>query len=212
MGSPSGEQGRDDDEGPVHRVELDGFWMGKYEVTQGEWERVMGNNPSHFKGSRRPVEKVSWNDCQKFIQKLESRSSGVKYSLPTEAQWEYAARGGSQSRGYTYSGSNNVGSVAWYRDNSGKKTHDVGGKSANELGLHDMSGNVWEWCQDWYAKDAYSSHSRKNPTGSSSGSGRVDRGGGWSIGAGGCRSAYRNGNDPGDSFYFLGFRLVRPVP
>jgi formylglycine-generating enzyme required for sulfatase activity/uncharacterized caspase-like protein len=196
-------------EKPVHRVELDGFWMGKYEVTQGEWEKVMGTNPSHFKGSRRPVEEVTWNDCQKFIQRLESRSNGVRYSLPTEAQWEYACRGGNQSRGYTYSGSNNVGSVAWNGGNSGSKTHEVGGKAANELGLYDMSGNVWEWCQDWYAKDAYSYHARKNPIYTRGGSVRVNRGGSWYSVPRGVRSANRSWFGPGFASYNLGFRLLR---
>ena len=205
MGSNDG----DSDERPVHRVELDGFWMGKYEVTQGEWEKVMGSNPSYFKGTRRPVEQVSWNACQNFIRKLESRLNGVKYSLPTEAQWEYAARGGNKSRGYTYSGSNNVGRVAWYNGNSGKKTSDVGGKQANELGLYDMSGNVWEWCLDWYAKNAYASHSGKNPIYTHGGSRRVLRGGGWNGYPRDVRAANRDWNPLGDAYTYLGFRLLK---
>lgn len=227
MGSPSGEQGRDDDEGPVHRVELDGFWMGKYEVTQGEWEKVMGNNPSSFKGDRRPVEKVSWNDCQKFIQKLESRSNGVRYSLPTEAQWEYAARGEAETQ-YWWGDSfscdkamceNDVGSsedkcVSYVRRRGlqADATAEVGKYPANQFGLYDMSGNVWEWCQDWYEKNAYSFHSRRNPSGPSSGSERVDRGGSWDYEARYCRSASRYGDGPGNTNYYLGFRLVRSVP
>ena len=162
------------DEFPTHSVTLDSFLIGEAEVTQELWEVVMGNNPSYNKGAQRPVENVSWNDCQYFIQKL-NQLTGKVFRLPTEAEWEYAARGGKQSKGYKYSGSNNIDDVAWYKDNSGSKTHPVATKQPNELGIYDMSGNVWEWCQDWYG--LYSSSSQTNPTGASFSSFRVRRGG-----------------------------------
>ena len=179
MGAIS-EQGADayDDEKPAHSVTLSDFYIGKYEVTQAQWRAVMGSNPSSFKGDNLPVENVSWNDIQKFIQKLNAQT-GKEFRLPTEAEWEYAARGGSKSRGYKYSGSNNIGDVAWYSGNSGSKTHPVGQKQPNELGIYDMSGNVWEWCSDWYG--SYSSSSQTNPKGPNSGDYRVLRGGDWGM-------------------------------
>ena len=208
MGATS-EQGSDagSDEKPVHQVTLSDFYLGKYEVTQEEWEAVMGNYPSEFKGSHRPVECVSWKDCRDFISKL-NRLTGLNFSLPTEAQWEYAARGGKKSKGYKYSGSNTIGDVAWYRDNSSSKTHDVGTKAPNELGLYDMSGNVWEWCSDWYSSSYYSSSPSVNPTGPSSGSYRVFRGGSWNIIAHYCRVSYRHYDFPDYRSNCLGFRLV----
>ena len=178
MGATS-EQGSDaySDESPAHSVTVSDFYIGKYEVTQAQWRAVMGSNPSKFKGDNLPVEQVSWNDIQKFITKLNTMT-GKTFRLPTEAEWEYAARGGNQSKGYKYSGSNTLDNVAWYY-NSGGKTHPVGQKQPNELGLYDMSGNVWEWCQDWYG--SYSSSSQTNPTGPSSGSYRVLRGGDWGM-------------------------------
>ena len=207
MGATS-EQGSDvfKEEKPVHQVTLSSFSIGKYEVTQEEWEAVMGSNPSYFNGKNLPVEKVSWDDCQKFIRKL-NQLTGKQFRLPTEAEWEYAARGGNKSRGYKYAGSNDLGSVAWYDSNSGDKTHEVGQKQPNELGLYDMSGNVYEWCQDWYG--SYSSSSQTNPTGSSSGSGRVNRGGSWFDLAGFCRVSDRGGSSPGDRYYLLGLRLAQ---
>ncbi|MGN1235878.1 MAG: formylglycine-generating enzyme family protein, partial [Bacteroidaceae bacterium] len=175
------------------------------EVTQALWTAVMGNNPSYFKGDNNPVEKVSWNDCQEFITKLNSMT-GQKFRLPTEAEWEFAARGGKKSRGYQYSGSNNISDVAWYCDNSGDNTHAVKTKQPNELGIYDMSGNVFEWCQDWYGD--YSSGSQTNPKGPSSGSSRVNRGGGWYCDARYCRSADRFGNPPDYRNFILGLRLV----
>lgn len=197
------------DEKPTHRVTLSSFYIGKYEVTQAEWKAVMGSNPSYFKGDNLPVENVSWNDCQEFIRKLISLT-GKNFRLPTEAEWEFAARGGKNSRGYKYSGSNDIGSVAWYYSNSGSKTHPVGQKSPNELGLYDMSGNVWEWCQDWNGD--YPSSVQTNPTGPISGSYRVCRGGSWDYNAGGCRVSFRNFCTPGGRGDSLGLRLAMQVP
>ena len=195
-----------DDEKPIHRVTLtNDYYIGKYEVTQALWKAVMGNNPSYFKGDNLPVEQVSWNDCQEFISKL-NRITGKTFRLPTEAEWEYAARGGNKSRGYQYSGSNNTLDVAWFRDNSGSNTHAVGTKQPNELGIYDMSGNVEEWCQDWYG--AYSSSSQVNPTGANSGPYRVFRGGGWFYVAWSCRSSFRYIYEPDDRDTTLGLRLV----
>ena len=195
-----------DSEKPTHRVTLtNDYYIGKYEVTQRLWQAVMGNNPSEFNGDNLPVDKVSWKDCQKFISKL-NRITGKSFRLPTEAEWEYAARGGNKSRGYQYSGSNNLSDVAWYDENSGSKTHAVGTKQPNELGIYDMSGNVREWCQDWFGE--YSSSSQVNPTGTNSGSFRVCRGGCWFSIVWGCRSSYRFCNAPGYRKYYLGLRLV----
>ena len=204
MGATS-EQGSDadDDEKPAHQVTLSTYYIGETEVTQALWETVMGDNPSKFKGAQRPVEMVSWEDCQTFISKL-NQLTGKRFRLPTEAEWEYAARGGNKSRGYKYSGSNDLGSVAWYDDNSSSKTHDVKTKQPNELGLYDMSGNVWEWCQDWYGN--YSSGSQTNPTGPSSGSFRVRRGGGWFGIAGYCRSSRRDMTTPSNRFILARLR------
>ena len=205
MGATS-EQGSDvdSDEKPVHRVTLSSYRIGKYEVTQELWEAVMGSNPSYFKGSRRPVECVSWDVCQEFIRKLNALT-GQSFRLPTEAEWEYAARGGNSSRGYKYSGSNTIGDVAWYSENIEDQTHNVGTKSPNELGLYDMSGNVSELCSDRYG--SYSSSSQSNPHGPSSGSNRVRRGGGWYCNGWGCRVSNRNRNSPDYRGSDLGFRL-----
>ena len=201
------EQGGDawDDEKPVHRVTLSDYYIGKCEVTQELWEAVMGSNPSHFKGAQNPVERVSWNDCQEFVSRLNSLT-GRTFRLPTDAEWEYAARGGNQSSHYKYSGSGNIGNVAWYDDNSGSSTHAVGTKSPNELGIYDMSGNVWEWCSDWYG--GYSAGAQTNPQGPSSGSNRVLRGGGWFSYARGCRVSLRSYCDPDFSNSYNGLRLV----
>jgi formylglycine-generating enzyme required for sulfatase activity len=197
-----------DSEKPVHEACVDDYYIGKYEVTQGQWQAVMGSNPSNFKncGDNCPVESVSWNDAQEFVRKLNQRSGGGKYRLPTEAEWEYAARSGGKSE--KYSGGNDVDSVAWYSGNSGSKTHPVGTKSPNGLGIYDMSGNVWEWVQDWYG-GGYSSGSQNNPSGPSSGSYRVYRGGSWGYGARDGRAAYRDSDTPGDRRGRLGFRLAR---
>ena len=195
-----------DNEEPTHKVMLtNDYYIGKYEVTQALWQTVMGNNPSNFKGDNLPVETVSWDDCQEFICKL-NIITGKKFRLPTEAEWEYAARGGKKSRGYLYSGSNNISDVAWCDSNSGSKTHAVGSKQANELGIYDMSGNVWEWCQDWYEK--YSSSFQTDPTGANRGSNRVFRGGCWFFPAGFCCASYRANGTPAEGGKFLGLRLV----
>ena len=202
----TGEQGSDadDDVKPAHSVTLSSYYIGKTEVTQELWQAVMGSNPSNFKGDRKPVERVSWNDCQKFISKVNSLT-GKKFRLPTEAEWEFAARGGIKSKGYKYSGSNTLADVAWNGDNSGYKTHDVGTKNPNELGLYDMSGNVWEWCNDWYGN--YSSSPSNNPTGPGSGAFRVCRGGSWDHGARYCRSSDRGNGTLVNRINNLGLRL-----
>jgi formylglycine-generating enzyme required for sulfatase activity len=154
------------------------------------------------------VEQVSWNDCQEFIRKLNAKIGGRgKFRLPTDAEWEYAARGGSRSRGYKYAGGNDIGTVAWYDDNSGDKTHPVGQKQANELGIYDMSGNVWEWCQDWYDSGYYGKSSGSDPVNLSKASDRVLRGGSWGRSAGLVRVAYRDGYTPTSTGSGLGFRL-----
>ena len=207
MGATSEMKDPYDDQKPVHQVTLtNDYYMGKYEVPQALWEAVMGSNPSYFKGDNLPVEKVSWNDCQEFISKLNSLT-GRKFRLPTEAEWEYAARGGKKSRGYQYSGNSNITDVAWYDGNSGSKTHPVGTKQANELGIYDMSGNVYEWCSDWYG--SYSSSSQTNPTGADSGSSRVlYRGGSWLGSARYCRLSYRGRITPVNRLINLGLRLA----
>ena len=207
MGATS-EQGSDaySDEKPTHSVILDSYYIGETEVTQALWQAVMGSNPSSFKGSDLPVESVSWNDCQEFIRKL-NQLTGQTFSLPTEAQWEFAARGGNLSKGYKYSGSNYIDNVAWYTNNSNSQTHSVAQKQPNELGLYDMSGNVWEWCSDW-SGSYYLSSSQRNPIGASSGSYRVRRGGSWSRNAQTCRVSDRSGSNPDDRRYYLGLRLA----
>ena len=195
----------DSDEYPVHSVTLSDYYIGKCEVTQELWEAVMGSNPSRFKGAQKPVEQVSYNDCREFVSRLNSLT-GKNFRLPTEAEWEYAARGGNKSLHYKYSGSGNIGDVAWYSSNSGDKTHAVGTKTANELGIYDMSGNVWEWCSDW--KGGYSAGAQTNPQGPSSGSYRVLRGGSWYDYARNCRVSNRSSYDPSISGSIRGLRLV----
>lgn len=207
MGGTS-EQGSEaeNDEKPLRRVTLSDYYIGAFEVTQGQWEKVMGTNPSYFrKGSDYPVENVSWEEARAFCQEL-SRKTGKNYVLPTEAQWEYAARGGNKNEGTKYSGSVSVDAVAWYDGNSGSSTHPVGTKRPNVLGLYDMSGNVWEWCSDWYG--AYPSTPQTNPVGPSSGSFRVYRGGSWGSNAGRCRVSFRGSNSPGYRYFYLGFRVA----
>ena len=205
MGGTSEMEDPFDDEKPTHKVTLSSYYIGETEVTQALWKAVMGSNPSHFKGDNLPVEKVSWNDCQTFISKLNALT-GKRFRLPTEAEWEFAARGGNQSRHTQFSGSSRIDDVAWYDGNSGSKTHPVKTKQPNELGIYDMMGNVWEWCQDW--KGSYSSYAQTNPTGAGSGSSRVLRGGCWSNSPSFCRSSSRYGGTPGYPFNILGLRLV----
>ena len=202
MGATS-EQGSDfdDDEKPTHQVTLSSYSIGQTEVTQELWQAVMGNNPSSFIGSKRPVEQVSWDDCQTFILKL-NNLTGQRFRLPTEAEWEYAARGG-RSGGTKYAGSNFIDDVEWYYDIS---AHDVATKRANSLGIYDMSGNVWEWCHDWYGD--YRSSSQTNPQGPSTGSYRVNRGGSCYNIASSCRVSSRSDDDPGNRFSNLGLRLA----
>ncbi|MCC5945900.1 MAG: SUMF1/EgtB/PvdO family nonheme iron enzyme [Bernardetiaceae bacterium] len=202
------EQGSDcyDNEKPAHEVTLSDYYIGQTEVTQKLGRAVMGENPSYNKNCDDcPVEQVSWNDCKAFIEKLNTLT-GKTFRLPTEAEWEFSARGGNKSKGYKYAGSNDIDEVAWYGyEKSGKKTHPVAQKQANELGLYDMSGNVWEWCQDWYG--SYTSNSKRNPTGAGSGSNRVFRGGGWGSFARDSRVSLRYFNTPTDRDSLLGFRL-----
>jgi formylglycine-generating enzyme len=198
-----------DDEKPIHSVTVKSFYIGKYEETQKQWQDIMGNNPSYIKGDNLPVQNVSWNDVQEFIRKLNQREGTNKYRLPTEAEWEYAARGGNKSKGYTYSGSNNLNDVSWYGNNSNRKTHPVGLKQPNELGLYDMSGNVWEWCQDWYDANYYFTSPSNDPKGPQSGTSRVLQGGSSSLDDDYCRVAYRGSNKPDVRYNIVGFRLLR---
>ena len=205
------EQGSDayDEEYPVHTVTVSSFYIGKTEVTQELWVAIMGYNQSYFKkGGNYPVESVSWDDIQEFLKKLNA-ITGKQYRLPTEAEWEYAARGGNKSQGYKYSGSNNIGDIAWYSDNSSRETtHLVATKAPNELGIYDMSGNVMEWCQDWYNSEYYSQSPSNNPQGASSGINRVLRGGSWDFIAKFSRVSYRDGQSSDNGINLNGFRLV----
>ncbi len=222
MGSNTG----DADEKPVHSVTVGSFSLSATEVTQGQFFAVMGTNSSDFEGENRPVVRVSWFDAVAYCNKLSEQEGrtpayningsavalkpgSTGYRLPTEAEWEFAARGGVKSSGFTYSGSNRVDDVAWYSGNGGSQTQPVGTKKANELGLYDMSGNIWEWVWDWYGN--YSTGSQADPQGASSGSGRVFRGGSSSREAADVRSAIRGGSSPADRYYSVGFRvLVQP--
>ena len=200
-----------DNEKPIHSVTVGNFYMGKYEVTQKQWRDIMGSDPLelNFKGCNDcPVEGVSWNDIQEYLQKL-IKKTGKKYRLPTEAEWEYAARGGNQAKDFKYSGSNTVGDVAWYFLNSDNKTHQVGKKQANELGFFDMSGNVYEWCSDWYNKEYYRNSPSRNPKGSTTGNYRVIRGGSLINYDFVCRVAYRNNINPANRNINVGFRIAR---
>ena len=181
------------------------FELQTREVTQAQWQAVMGSNPSSFKGPDLPVEKVSWDDAQAFIAKLNAKNDGYRYRLPTEAEWEYAARAGTTG---PYAG--DLDAMAWYEQNSGRTTHPVGTKAANAWGLYDMHGNVWEWVQDWDGN--YDASAVTDPVGPSSGSYRVLRGGSWRHESQYCRSADRNSSSPGYRGYFLGLRLLRTSP
>lgn len=215
MGATAEQQNPFDDEKPTHQVTLtNDYYMGETEVTQALWHAVTGYSPTSSgsswsldegKGDDYPAYYISYEDVQSFLTKLNSLT-GENFRMPTEAEWEYAARGGNKSKGYQYSGSNTLGEVAWYSENSNSQTHAVKTKLANELGLYDMSGNVWEWCSDW--KGSYNSSSQTDPVGASSGSYRVLRGGCWSSISGRCRIACRSYTTPSKRNYDLGFRLA----
>ena len=224
MGSEEDDIEANDWEKPAHDVRLDSFYIAKYPVTQAIWETVMGSNPSDFKGPNRPVENVSWNDIiQEFLPKLNKntervRPEGTEYRLPTEAQWEYAARGGKYWNKYPfkYSGSDKLNEVAWYNENSHNETKPVGLKTPNLLDIHDMSGNVWEWCEDWYSSDFYK-HCKQdgvveNPCNRSMGTNRVRRGGSWDYDARLCRSTFRYFSTPSNRYINIGFRLALVFP
>ena len=208
MGATSEQTGADSDEAPTHKVTLSDYYIGETEVTQELWQTVMGSNPSSFQGDLQcPVDNVNWDKCQTFITKLNALT-GETFSLPTEAEWEYAARGGNKAWEYLYSGSNTIDDVAWYTSNSSSTTHPVRTKQANELGLYDMSGNVSEWCADWYG--SYSSSAQTDPVGPSSGSYRVLRGGSYAWMAAKCRVAKRERYAPASgygSYHGYGLRL-----
>jgi formylglycine-generating enzyme required for sulfatase activity len=217
MGSPDSDKDAMGDERPQHRVRITKpFYLGKYEVTQEQWEEVMGSNPSRFKGPKNPVEQVSWEDCQVFLKKLSERSRHPHpgplpegegdFQLPTEAQWEYACRAGSVTRYCFGDDESLLGEYAWYDGNSGSKTHPDGEKKPNAWGLYDMHGNVWEWCADWYDSGYYANPRVDDPTGPTSGSNRVLRGGSWFSPARLCRSALRYSLAPGLRLYSLGLR------
>ena len=213
MGAVPQDKEAEDKEKPQHKVRITKpFYIGKYPVTQEECEKLMGNNPSEFKkaGKRGPVEQISWNDCQEFIKKL-NQKEGKAYRLPTEAEWEYSARGGDSGGSTIYTYGNDaikLGDYAWYDDNSGGTTHPVGQKKPNSLGLYDMMGNVWEWCGDWYDKDYYKNSPSDDPKGADKGEFRSLRGGSWNYYAGNSRLSYRGYNYPGDGSFNGGFRLV----
>lgn len=208
--NPNFEDGSSD-ELPRHRVCLTkSFYIGKTEVTQSQWVSVMGNNPSEFKGRSNPVENVSWNDAQRFISQLNSKEGTNRYRLPTEAEWEYAARAGSSSTYHFGDDKDSLGQYAWFSNEAaGKHTHPVAQKRANQWGLYDMHGNVWEWVSDWYGENYYHNSSTDDPKGASSGQNRVDRGGSWFSNAHHLRSANRDNYSPDERNYDLGFRLVR---
>ena len=212
MGAPDNDYEAYKEERPAHKVTLDSYYIAETQVTQELWQAVIGSNPSHFKGDiHRPVETVSWEDCQEFIKKLNT-ITGRTFSLPTESQWEYAARGGKNSKGYRFSGSNDIDSVAWYYENSSSMPHPVAQKQPNELGLYDMTGNVCEWCQDRFDSNYYGNSPQCNPQGPGSGDARVLRSGAWDDVPRGCRVSYRYGNFPGyRRLPICGLRLSLPV-
>lgn len=213
------EQGKEPekDEKPAHSVTVGSYYIGQTEVTQALWQAVMGKSllqtvrehglGTFGVGDNYPMYDVSWSDCQTFIEKLNSMT-GRAFRLPTEAEWEFASRGGNNSRSYKYSGSNYVDNVAWYTNNSNSNTHEVAIKQPNELGIYDMSGNVWEWCDDWYDSNYYKNSDSDNPRGAYTGSSRVIRGGSWYYDGGDCRVSRRSSYTPDGRIDILGFRLV----
>lgn len=202
-------------ETPIHSVTLTkDYYIGETEVTQGLWYAVMGQKPtsdgsswssSYGLGDNYPAYYISYEDCEQFLTKL-NQMTGQNFRFPTEAEWEFAAKGGNKSKGYTYAGSNVIGNVAWYKGNSGSSTHVVKTKAANELGLYDMNGNVWEWCYDWFG--SYSSSAQTDPTGPTFFANRVMRGGSLVFSATYCRCAYRNGDAPSSAYFDSGLRLA----
>lgn len=205
MGNDAGEA----DERPAYEVTVDGYAINKYPVTQRQWVAIMGSNPSEFAGCDQcPVDKVTWDDAQRFIEIL-NELTGKKYALPSEAEWEYAAKGGKNWKQFRYSGSDDIDEVGWYAGNSGRKPHPVGEKMPNSIGLYDMSGNVWEWCQDWYNKFYYEQNEDNNPVGPASGSGKVRRGGSWFTQAANCKTTTRNNVKQDYADDIGGFRLVQ---
>jgi len=209
MGSPASEQGRQPDEN-THKVTLTkGFYIQITEVTQGQWKKVMGNNPSHFSscGDSCPVEQVSWEDVQEFLGRLNGKERTAIYRLPTEAEWEYACRSGSSTI-YYWGNARGVGAHAWYDGNSGETPHSVAKKTPNAWGIYDMIGNVWEWCSDWYDSNLYANYSQNDPKGPNRGSLRVNRGGSWGAGPAKLRSADRSGIPPVARRFYLGFRVA----
>ncbi len=210
MGSP--DNTGEEDEWPQHKVAITRpFYLGQFEVTQAQWEKVMGGNPSEFQGAQRPVDHVSWNDCQRFLEKLATRT-GRTFALPTEAQWEYACRAGSTTPWSFGDRAASAGDYAWLGENSGGRTHDVGGKKPNAWGLYDMHGNVWEWCADFYEKHAYARSAPSDPPGPAQSEGHILRGGAWGEDALNVRSALRNCNGPDGAHNGIGFRCVMLVP
>jgi formylglycine-generating enzyme required for sulfatase activity len=212
MGSPESDDEAGDNEKPPHEVKITKpFYLGGHEVTQEQYEKVMGENPSNFKGAGNPVERVSWNDAAEFCKRL-SAEEGKTYRLPTEAEWEYACRAGTTTWFSFGDDEESLGEYAWYRDDSEGKTHPVGGKKPNAWGLDDMHGNVWEWCQDWYDGAYYKTSSTDDPPGPETSSVRVFRGGGWWNSARFCRAAFRGGNEPQYRSGNLGFRVAAVAP
>ncbi len=201
------------DERPIHDVMIDDFYIGKYEVPQQQWREIMvqDTNKCYFAGCDScPVERVSWYNAMEFIEKLNEKTK-LNYRLPTEAEWEYAAKGGALSKGYKYSGSNADVSVAWKVGVSNGMTHPVGRKKPNELGVYDMTGNVFEWCADWYSPTWYQVSPKRNPVGPGLGSFRVIRGGSWFYDQAGLRVSDRESANPTFRYGYVGFRLCRPA-
>lgn len=210
MGSPENAPGSESDEYPAHKVTVSSFYLAETEVTQELWTAVMGNNPSGYTDDAQlPVESVTWNDCQQFIAKL-NEITGDSFRLPTEAEWEYAARGGNRSKGYLYCGSDTLANVGWYKDNSEERPHKVRQLAPNELGLYDMSGNIWEWCSDWMGD--YTAEDAVNPQGAAEGRSRIVRGGSWLVDAAICRPADRSSGAPRGGGCIVGLRLASSEP